>query len=385
MTPAEPGKPLPTPAATPPTPQPAIPAAKPCDSVHIDQEDDMYDSPEDMEGTSLLPRALKILSVICCPYWEANHHAKILQDKHRVITQRALIAATLAVTFAILQLPYLGRLTGWAEIAVPFVEFLAALGALIFVGWGLKLAVQKHWLLERHKAERFRFLKYRSLLGLITKTKNDPELKAWTRSAQLVATSIQHMKEPDLQQWMKEHYPIAKDDNSLRSVVDESDASEILAYYKQKRLDSQVNYFFKKSEITLKDDWFTKMLPPILFMASLFMALLHFGIDLTDLLIGKLTKTDVTWGKGYAIYIITAAALLPVLGAAIRTHRSAHEYSRNTLRFSAVYQELRDASEVFQALPDITARLRKLWESEEAIEEEHREWLRLMDEAEWYG
>jgi hypothetical protein len=368
----------------PATPGPPAPAPAPA-LAYIDKNDDIYDTPEELQGNSLLARGLRILAEICSPYWHANHEAMILQDEHRRITFWALVAATFAVMMAIGQLPYLKLLEGPTEWIVVAVESLAALSALVLVYRGIKLSVQKRWLLERHKAERFRFLKFRWLLDLLTKSNDDPDLARWKRLASAEALVILGMEETDLEQWMTEHHRVAKDDKSLQSVVPEKDFDEIVNFYKRKRLDRQVSYFYKKSKATLEGDWLTKLLPPILFLASLAMALIHFGIDIVDAVASALTKSEVTAGKEYSVWFITLAAFLPVLGAAIRTHRSANEYSRNTVRFSAVYRELKEASDELPNSRDTTAKLRSVWQSEENLEDEHREWLRLMDDAEWYG
>src|SRR5277367_4309355 len=86
------------------------PGAPPCASAYNYRHDDMFDLPEELQGNTLLPRALKILVEVCAPYWQANDQAILLQDKHRHITRYALIFATLAVSLAILQLPFLGKL-----------------------------------------------------------------------------------------------------------------------------------------------------------------------------------------------------------------------------------------------------------------------------------
>ena len=365
-------------------------------SGYIDNNDDMYDSPEELQGDALLPRALRLLSEISAPYWRANHEAMILQARHRHITSRALFAATAAVVLAIIQLPILKRLEGWGEI-VPLIEAVAVGLAFYYVSKGIKQAVQKHWLLERHQAERFRFLKYRRLLALITETKDDPGLKHWKQVACRKASNILKMKEPDVQQWMREFYRQSKDDKSLLSIVSESDFNDILDFYRHKRLDRQVRYLCQKSASTGTDDSYTRFWPPFLFLVSLVFALIHFGIDIVDasarfaeertclLIFGWIESHGISWAKEHSVWFITGAALLPVVIAAIRTHRSANEYSRNTLRFSSMYVELRAKSDQLAVSQDSTAKLRILWEIEESLESEHRDWLRLMEEAEWYG
>jgi hypothetical protein len=102
------------------------------------------------------------------------------------------------------------------------------------------------------------------------------------------------------------------------------------------------------------------------------------------------------------------AALLPAAAAGVRTWRSAFEFSRNKGRFEAAHQALRDlerrlveegfaASEKPRGQPsnpaldkdeeetDAYPILRDLSWCEHILESEHREWLRLMYETEWFG
>jgi hypothetical protein len=357
-------------------------------STFIKTDDDMYDSPQELQGDALLPRALRILAEICSPYWAANYQAIVLQDKHRRITWRALVSATLAVCLAIIQLPFLGKLSEREAMILAALEFIAAVLALFYVGWGIIQAVQKHWLLERQKAERFRFLKYRWLLDLVTTTKNDPGLDHWKHLAAREASEILKMDEGDLQQWMKEHRRVARDEKDLHSVISGTDFDAILDFYKRKRLDRQITYHSKKSSDTQTKYSFTKWWPSGLFLLSLGFALFHFAVDILDTGAKFFTGCGieaVSWLKDHSIVLITAAALLPVLVAAIRTFRSAHEYSRNTFRFEAMYVELSAAATGLTASGDSTTKLKSLWDCEESLENEHRDWLRLMDEAEWYG
>jgi hypothetical protein len=78
---------------------------------------------------------------------------------------------------------------------------------------------------------------------------------------------------------------------------------------------------------------------------------------------------------------------LPVVGWGIRTYRSAHEYARSASLFHVKHHNLEDLKrEIEQAdlgSPNTLKRL--LWKGEDYLEREHREWLWLMVEAEWYG
>jgi len=102
------------------------------------------------------------------------------------------------------------------------------------------------------------------------------------------------------------------------------------------------------------------------------------------------------------------AALLPAAAAGVRTWRSAFEFSRNKGRFEAAHQALQDlerrlVDEGFAASGKPTGQasapgegkdveetdaypiLRDLSWCEHILESEHREWLRLMFETEWFG
>lgn len=106
--------------------------------------------------------------------------------------------------------------------------------------------------------------------------------------------------------------------------------------------------------------------------------------------------------EGYGLLLLVSliafAATLPVVGFGLRTLRSAFEFSRNTVRYRAMHAALVDLDKSLQrhvdrldsssginamvAIEDIYA---DLWWSEHVLELEHREWLRLMIEAEWFG
>ena len=83
--------------------------------------------------------------------------------------------------------------------------------------------------------------------------------------------------------------------------------------------------------------------------------------------------------------LLMFAACFPVIGATVRTVRTAHEFSRNALRFKAVSHELNQLTDDLQQRTDPREELRVLRGVEKALEAERREWRRLMEEAEWFG
>jgi len=269
---------------------------------------------------------------------------------------------------------------------MPFVEVGFAVAAASYVGYGLYLSVQKRWLLERHKAELLRFLKYEAILRLATEPAEAHDLTRWAQQVKQEAGAICQIEEADVKRWWKKNRPGTVETRMRRPTADARDFDAIVEHYKKKRLERQLKYFFEKSEKTMEGDEITKYLPPAMFLASIACAVLHLFLSGVGYFGEHVFEWhSMEWEPKSGLILITLAALFPVLGAAIRTHRSANEFSRNSVRFNAVYQELQEISDYLNSPPDPAVKLAKLKRCEETLEDEHREWLRLMDEAEWYG
>jgi hypothetical protein len=88
-----------------------------------------------------------------------------------------------------------------------------------------------------------------------------------------------------------------------------------------------------------------------------------------------------------------------VLSSAIRTRRGASESARHAIRYPAhasgldfhehklteTAKKLRPDSTRLISPEQVEQVMLELWGSEQIMAAEHREWLRLMQEAEWYG
>ena len=80
-----------------------------------------------------------------------------------------------------------------------------------------------------------------------------------------------------------------------------------------------------------------------------------------------------------------AAAILPVTAAGIRTWRGAFEFGRNSLRFESMAHQIELLLDELDKAKSPEAKLAILRRGEHAMESEHRAWMRLMMEAEWFG
>lgn len=152
---------------------------------------------------------------------------------------------------------------------------------------------------------------------------------------------------------------------------DLKELTDLRDYYREKRLSFQAAYFKQQSERDVRRDEWWRALPHWLFTASVAIVLVHLLIETPR-------------------YLTALAALLPVLGSGIRTWRSAHEGTRNMSRFRAKHVALSNIEQRLRSnriadYPEAESVLSDLWCAEQIMESEHREWLRLMLEAEWLG
>jgi hypothetical protein len=123
-----------------------------------------------------------------------------------------------------------------------------------------------------------------------------------------------------------------------------------------------------------------------LFVASLVCVLLHFLIDFTATPL--LHSAPPGWADGahiLSIWMVALAAVLPVLGLGLRAWTGAFEYVRSSAPFTAKNRALTEiAQEVDDDRADLVRTCQHINSVENFLEEEHREWLRLLCEAEWF-
>lgn len=321
-------------------------------------------------------------------YRVADADAKKGLHDHRWAVGLSAGFGTSAVIVAIFEL-YLNKETMGGALAESAFALLALVAVIIaiFAAWMPK------WLLERHRAERCRFAKYRMLVQLAAAGRDLDALGVCLSDFKDQVRKIERLDEDDLEQFMQED-PVPDDPPRVnRDFQVESKLRELTNHYVKQRLANQAKYFFTQSRKKSSVDGWVRMLPPVLFFGSILLAFIHFAISgyrhYTDPPSANAAKESFHfWSLNL---LIVGAAALPVLGSGVRLLRSAFEYSRNTARFRAKYRALEQLiSKVEVAIGqgnDFHAEdiVRYMWKGELLLENEHREWLRLMKEAEWFG
>ncbi len=316
------------------------------------------------------------------------------QWRHRFAVRVFSVAGTLAVVFSILHLARLlalkehPELTKFLALGLFFGEALAVLISLAAVTAGLILHFQSSWLETRHKAELFRLLKFGSIIDSGMLTGKEEAFKKWKAKLYEEGQKIESIDRDSLHGWVKESRFPVQSAPPLTQPIESETIQELLDYYQSERLNPQAEYFDEQANRNLRWDWLTRNLPPSLFFGSVLFASLHLGLELREFAelgwVGYVDKWVHEVSAASVIFIILAG-ILPVLGAGLRGLRSAYEFSRNTLRFRANHFALELLRKRLQTETKPEAILRDLWWCEWMLEAEHREWLRLMIEAEWIG
>ncbi len=336
-------------------------------------KDDMHDSEADLAHWQQLAGKLQVCAEVIEPaFRKADGTALRHQSYHRHLVKLATVFGTAAIIFAILQLAF-GDAIGLHQIA--FDELVAVVLAFVAFVLGSLVAFQILWLVERNKAERLRIEKFRYLI--------DPEL--WNgnpgieerKGAELAekVKSIEAAQHHDVHHWIENDVVPTPPD----SVLGLSDAppitSELLDYYRTRRLEYQLAFFRKRANEYLKLQKATMHVPAVLFLASVGAVLLHYGHDLFT----HAERLDT-----FSRWMIVLAASLPVIGGAFRTFQSAYQAARNAYRYRAKAVALASIKSALDHATGPRSQFLALWFCEQTLENEHREWLRLMLEAEWF-
>ncbi|MEK6280030.1 MAG: hypothetical protein AABN95_06715 [Acidobacteriota bacterium] len=363
--------------------------------------EDMHDSEKDLRSYPLLSEALEGCRLIEQKYLEVDEVAGAYQRRHKRIVAVAAIFGTLAIILAILQLTlshlYLesgheNEISLWLMVSEG-VSVLLAAGA---VCWGTFAHVHHKWLDYRHRAERYRLLKFAALIKPAIPGVGHQEASAW--KARLIA-AMAEIARSSADDWAVEEDPHDRPPGINEIDVSQEGIRALIDYYLQKRLRIQKRYFGQQARRHDKSNSYTRLPAPIFFFVSVFFALLHVVIEGVTKL-GHEGDAVQHQESIIAVVLIAAAAILPVCGGGIRTARAAFEFSRHTLRFRAKYNALSKLEESLELHRDKLAQLDSgeqadaalaeaiygdLWMCELVLETEQREWLRLMIEAEWFA
>jgi hypothetical protein len=325
------------------------------------------------------------------PFYDQTAQAQ--QRWHQRLVIIAATTGSLAVLFAIVKL---ARPSLFEPIhsAFEWGELAAAVLALVSVFVGLSVAFHTRWHLLRMKAEQYRFLKFQYLLHAAGWLKR-PEHERRDELQTLLA-GIHALEKSHAHHWSQGVFTLVDDDPAVINQADAPLADDIVRYFRVRRIRAQRDYFERQAHKRHEVERRTWMIPPACFFLSILCALAHFGghtahefLHSDAVASDPATHEPTTPLKRILTAFMIGAAAFPIIGAMIRTIRTAFEFGRNANRFEGVARILKnverqlDAADASSAVPPI--KLELLREAEFVLQHENRSWMRLMIEAEWFG
>jgi hypothetical protein len=314
-----------------------------------------------------LIEALEILNkTILGAYRDADRKAIRNQKRYRSLAFWSTITGALAVLLALLPVSD----STLKNIATALEATCAAVSMGIVI-YALIRETRESWLLERYRAERMRLEKFAALLD--PHCWDGPSRDHWKSKLEGRISDLLMEVETALDAWTA-HGTAPSVREAPRS-ISQTLAEEIRSYYLDKRLAVQLQYLRTKFPQERHREKSTKYAGPILFYASVAVIFTHTILDFGA------NSAKESWLES----IVFLAASLPAFAAAVRTHRAASEYGRNALRHEATYHTLRELEGRLAGETAPAGIFRIIGFSEQVLEADTREWMRLMKEAEWFG
>jgi len=249
------------------------------------------------------------------------------------------------------------------ELAFAILSALTVLSGII-AGW------HKRWLLSRYQAEQFRLLKFDFL--------TEPALwkepqEVWQHELEDRIREIDAIEDGDLEHQAKIEN-VAKAAPADLEAVPARQREELWRYYVQRRLEFQIHYFSRIAGSEPRGLLRNSRIAPAIFFVTVTLLAYHLILEM------KLGD------KADPPLFLILSLLVPALWSGVRTFRSANQFGRNRARSAAKAAALRQVARRMEVTPPpLDAVFQDIAVAESVLASDQGEWLRLMNEAEWYG
>jgi len=347
----------------------------------------MDDTPELpwLKPFPLLHDAVEWLDARVNVLWgEADKLAIKYQRRHEWLARTAILTGVGAIILAIAQLALKPSLPAIAAVTI-WIEGGIVLAGLISVTVGLSAKSDRKWLGCRHHSERLRMLKFSALAHPDLWKKNTSLWQDW------VENQIKNLSSHDdynrLETWSKEDSSETGLPAAGQISITPDTRRALVLYYRYKRILNQEDYFHSQGR-QANANWGVKIRHQRerIFYLTIGFVLFHI---LADFLAGWMEQkhnAEAAWVWNLvAMWGIVMAAVLPVGAIGVRAWSAAFELSRKARSYEAKTKAMQKASIVLgdgsNEFPAILSHLRY---DELFLEQEHRDWLRLLLEAEWF-
>src|ERR1700728_382121 len=332
-----------------------------------------------------LLNALTVSQELILPVFrEADQRATRYRAKYQQVSLGAVGMGLFAVVLGIWEITPLPAWLHISKLHLTIVEGVTAACCLIFILLGTIFKPKNNWLLARYRAENLRLLKFKTLV--------DPRL--WCenggpadRSGETPADHVRADVRAAVRAFEGLVYEDVKEHAAHRVIPDvseihcpescEEELHEIIHYYCEKRLSTQMDYLTAKSEEDERSGVLSSLLTNIFFFVSFGLVLFHVALDYVH----RLETDEDPLARG----LMLGAVLLPALVAGVRTYRASREFERNALRHRATLHSLEGLNVEMGKAKNLAKKFRIARACELILEFDSSEFMRLLREVEWYG
>jgi hypothetical protein len=339
-----------------------------------------------------LLNALKLAEeLILDKFREADERAKTFRSKYQNISLGAVLAGLFAVLLGICEivLPHVWPVV--SELRLAGFEFVAAVICLTLIFVGTIGKPKNQWLLARYQAENLRLLKFKTLM----------DSRLWCEEPEQIdrsgETPPDHVR-AEVRDAVRALHGLVYEDVAERAaqgvIPDVSEIhcpdschealQEIIQYYRDKRLATQMDYLAAKSDEEESGGRVWRLATSIFFFVSFGLVLFHMPFVFKA---DKVKDPDCWKGPYYLLpsLLLLGAALLPAMVAGIRTYRASREFERNALRHRATLHSLEGLNVEMGKAKSLPRKFRIARTCELILEFDSCEFMRLLREVEWYG
>ena len=309
------------------------------------------------------------------------------QKIHRWASLIAIVSGTVAILLSLTGIFLEAKGIDFPKEYFHFLELAACLIAVVVVIIASRLTrSHENWLTERFCAEEYRTRKFRALLQSSLFCSNE---KPWSERYsfwKLWFDGEVHAAKNGI----KKSVPLCIEEGTVSPLppstsgcsFDEGYLRDLVNYYLDWRLATQIHYFDKRSDdLEHQDDRFRVILKLVLILGIVFV-LFQFVIN------NSILKSNGVF-QALNIIILLIVFSLPIFAFAVRTLRSSTEGGRSASLYRAKRNALVDFKNRLIMEMERNPRnwediVKILWECENLLEEVNREWLRIMNGADWF-
>jgi hypothetical protein len=347
---------------------------------------DMNDEPDRLALASFpkLHEALDWLGAnVTQPWQRADAAALVHQQRHSKLARTAIATGTGAIILAVLQL---ALKLSWPNLigATFWLEAVTVLGGVVSVIVGLWAKADRNWLGQRHLAERLRMLKFRALARPELWSGTTEEWRGWVQNQLQTLEGAEEFRR--VEDWSRNDRPEPGEPAMENGMKDATASAALVTYYRHKRLNYQGDYFQRKGAAAERQARWQRQLRLPLFFVTIGCVLFHFGADWLG---GRMERAGSheaarIW-ELVSLWGVVLAVVMPVYGIGVRAWTAAFEHARKARSFAAKHVAMQNAmTRLERDKHNLDAILGHMQHDELFLEQEHREWLRLLLDAEWF-